>query len=97
MLWNLGAGWLLMAVVVVAILSFIVATALNALLGREAFGATGNAVVITVGFFLGILAANNLGYRLADVKLAVAVGLGGAFVCFSLLVALKAALRRFTG
>ena len=67
MLWNLGFMWLAMAVAAVVILSFIVATALNALIGEEGFGATGNAAVMAAGFFVGIYLANSLGYRLADI------------------------------
>lgn len=97
MLWNLGFMWLAMAVAAVVILSFIVATALNALMGDEGFGATGNAAVIAAGFFAGIYLANSLGYRLADMKLAIPVGLGSAFALLVLLVALKAAMRRMIG
>lgn len=94
MLLNLGPGWLLMAVVVVGILSFILAMALNAIIGEDGFGANGNAIIITVGFFLAIFVANNLGYRLADLRLAIATGLTGAFVCLTVLIALKAVLSR---
>lgn len=94
MVWNLGTDWLLMAVAVVSILSFIVAMGLHAIMGDDGFGATGNAVIITAGFFLGIFAANSFGYRLVDLKIAVATGLVGAFACLAALAALKAALNR---
>lgn len=97
MLWNLGFLWLAMAVAAVVIPSFIVATALNALMGEEGFGATGNAVIIAGGFFAAIYAANSLGYRLAEMKLAIPVGIGGAFALLGLLVVFKAGLRRLTG
>ena len=94
MLWNLGADWLLIALAIVGILSFILALALNAIMGEDGFGATGNAVVITAGFFLAIFVANNLGYRLSDLKLALVIGLSGAFACLIVLAALKAGLNR---
>ena len=97
MLWNLGTGWLVLAVTVVAILSFIVAIALNALLGEEGFGATGNSAIMTAGFFAGIYVANMAGYRLADVQAAVTSGLGGAYALLTVLIALKAAMRRLSG
>jgi asparagine N-glycosylation enzyme membrane subunit Stt3 len=97
MLWNLGTGWLVLAATAVAILSFIVATVLNALLGEEGFGATGNASIITFGFFGGIWLANTLGHHLADVQRAIATGLGGAFLLLTVLVVLKAAMRRLSG
>ena len=94
MLWNLGTDWLLIAVAIVGVLSFIVAMGLNAIMGEDGFGATGNAVIITAGFFLAIFSANSFGYRLTDLKLAVAAGLIGAFACLAVLIALKAALNR---
>lgn len=97
MLWNIEPGWLLLAGTSVAILSFIVATALNALLGTEGFGATGNAAIITIGFFGGIYGANLLGRRLADVQSAIVTGLGGAFLLLAALVVVKAAMRRLNG
>ena len=97
MLWNLGLEWLMLATATVAILSFIVATALDALLGEEGFGATGNAAILTIGFFAGIYLANLFGYRLEEVKLATATGLGGAFLLLTLLVGFKAAMRRLNG
>lgn len=94
MLWNLGTEGLLMAVAVVGIVSFIVSIGLDAIMGEDGFGATGNAVVITAGFFLGIFAAGRLGWGLNDVKVVVATGLVGAFLCLSVLMFVKAALNR---
>ena len=94
MVWNLDPGWLLIAFVVVGILSFILAMALHAIMGPDGFGAGGNAAIITTGFFLAVFAANNFGIRLADLRMAVAFGLGGAFVCLSALAMLKALLNR---
>jgi hypothetical protein len=94
MLWNLGSGWLLLAFVVVGIFSFILAMGLNAIMGEDGFGAVGNAVIITAGFFLAISVANHLGYRLTDLTRASVTGLAGAFLCLTALAALKAALNR---
>ncbi len=97
MLLNLGTWWLVLAGTCVAILSFIIATVLNALMREEGFGATGNASVITAGFFGGILLANTLGHHLVDVQRAIAIGLAGSFLLLALLVMLKAAMRRLSG
>lgn len=94
MVWNLDAGWLVMAVAVVGILSFILSLALNAIMGEDGFGAIGNALIITAGFFLSVFVANNLGYRLADLRAAIAVGMSGAFLCLTLLALAKALLGR---
>ena len=96
MLSNIEPGWLVLAATAVAILSFIVATALDALLAQEGFGATGNAAIITIGFFGGIYGANLLGHRLGDIQTAIATGLGGAFLLLAVLVVLKAAMRRLS-
>lgn len=97
MLLNLGFMWLAMAGATVAIVSFILAIALNAVGGEEGFGATGNAAVMVTGFFAGIYIANMLGYRLADVRQGIPVGVGSAFALFGFLVVLKAVMRRLVG
>jgi hypothetical protein len=94
MLLNLDPTWLMMAATVVAIVSFIFGMALDGLMGGEGFGPIGNTVVVTVGFFLGILAANAYGIHFYDVKMAVAAGLCGAFASLGLLAAIKAGLAR---
>lgn len=95
MVWNLDIGWLLMAVVCVGILAFILSMALNAIMGDDGFGQTGNAGVITVGFFATIFVANTFGYRLADLREAVIVGMAGAFLLLTVLAVGKAVLARF--
>lgn len=97
MLWNLAFIWLAMALACVTILSFIVATMLNALIGDEAFGATGNTVIMTLGFFAAIYLANFLGYRLTDLARAIPVGVGGAFALLGFLVVFKGTMRRLFG
>ena len=94
MVWNLDPGWLLLAVAIVGILAFIMAMALHAVMGDDGFGAIGNSLIITSGFFLTVFMANNFGYRLADVTTAVSVGLAGAFGCLAGLALLKAGLAR---
>lgn len=92
MLWNLDTSWLLMAVAVVGLLSFLLGLALNALIGRDGFGPIGNAVIVTAGFFLGIFLANSYGLVLRDLTLATATGLTGAFVSLAMLALVKAGL-----
>ncbi|MDN5926593.1 MAG: hypothetical protein L0I29_05920 [Hyphomicrobiales bacterium] len=94
MLMNLDPTWMMMAVAVVAILSFIFGMALDGLLGAEGFGPIGNTIVVTAGFFLGIFAANAYGIQFYDLKMAVAAGLCGAFVSLGILAAVKAGLAR---
>jgi fluoride ion exporter CrcB/FEX len=94
MIWNLAFGWLVMMVACVTILAFILAMALDALMGREGFGPVGNAFVLTGGFFLAIFLANTLDYNLADMTLGAIVGVCGAFVTLASLAVAKGLLNR---
>jgi uncharacterized membrane protein YeaQ/YmgE (transglycosylase-associated protein family) len=94
MLSNLDFGWLAMAVAAVAIFSFIFGLALDALISDDGFGAIGNMLVLTVGFFLAIVVANRYGHDFDELLNACLFGLGGAFTCFSALTLAKAGLSR---
>jgi hypothetical protein len=94
MIWNLSVGWLFMAVSVVAILSFILSLALNAIIGKDGFGPFGTMGIVTFGFFISIYAVNLYGVRLAKVQEAAFAGLIGAFVVLLTMLLLKAASRR---
>jgi len=94
MVWNLDTTWLFLAVAFVAMFAFMLGMALDGVMGDDGFGATGNMIVITAGFFLGVFCANSWGYRLNDLTVAVATGLGGAFVTLTVLALLKAAVGR---
>jgi len=95
MLWNLEAGWLMMAVALVAVVAFFFGAALDAIMREDGFGPVGNMLVLTAGFFGAILGANLYGIELDDLTIAMAVGLGGAFVAVMLLALMKAGLARF--
>lgn len=94
MLWNLEPGWLMMAVAMVAVLAFFFGAALDAIMKDDGFGPIGNMLLFTAGFFGAVLIANSYGITLRDLRLAVAWGLGGAFVLISLLALVKASLAR---
>ncbi len=94
MVWNLAIEWLILAVATVAIVAFIVGMALNAVVGADAFGPTGNAVVIGGGFFLAIFVANSLGYPMIELTRALWTGFGGALACMVVLASAKALLNR---
>lgn len=94
MFWNLDPMWLALLVIVVSILSFLVALALNAVMGDDGFGVGGNTAVITAGFFGGIVLADWFGFRFRDMGHVIAFGLCGALACMLVLAALKAALSR---
>lgn len=91
---KLDAMSLLLAISMVGILSFIVSLGLDAIVGEDGFGATGNAVVITAGFFFSMFLMIRFGWNLTDKKFAVACGLVGAFLCLTTLMLLKALVKR---
>lgn len=92
MLWNLDASWLMMAIATVAVLSVFLGSAIHSLT-NEGFGTVGNALIICSGFFLAIFLANQQGYNLRELRMAVPVGLGGAFVCLFVLTFIKTFAR----
>ena len=94
MLWNLEPGWLMMAIAFVAVMAFFFGAALDVIMKDDGFGPIGNMLLFTAGFFGAVLIANGYGIMLRDLRLAVAWGLGGAFVLISLLALAKAGLAR---
>ena len=94
MIWNLEPGWLMMAVASVAVLALFFGSALDAIMREDGFGAFGNMVLFTFGFFMAIVIANSWGINLRDLKMAMAYGLGGAFAMVSVLAALKAGIAK---
>jgi hypothetical protein len=94
MLLHLDTSWLLMTVAAVAVFGFFFGTALDAIMKDDGFGSTGNTVLFTLGFFVAVMAANEHGITLRDLRMAVAWGLGGAFIFISVMALIKAGLAR---
>nr|WP_295468319.1 hypothetical protein [Mesorhizobium sp.] len=94
MLSSLDTSSLLFAVAFVAIVSLLLGTVLDGVMQDEGFGPFGNMIIITAGFFLGIFAANRWGIRFTELEVAVATGLGGAFVALLTLSLAKAGIER---
>lgn len=94
MLSSLDTSSLLSAIAFVAIVSLMLGTVLDGVMQDEGFGPFGNMIIITAGFFLGIFAANRWGIRFTELEVAVATGLGGAFVALLTLSLAKAGIER---
>ena len=94
MLLDLDMFWLAMAVASVGVVALVLGTALDSLMADDGFGAMGNMIVLTAGFFLGILLANHFGWRFDKLVTACGAGLGGSFVTIAGLAAIKAGLAR---
>ncbi len=94
MLLHLDSTWLLFAVMAVAVFGFFFGSALDAIMQEDGFGSTGNTLIFTLGFFIAVMVANEHGITFRDIRLAVAWGLSGAFVCISVMALIKAGLAR---
>lgn len=80
--------------VVVAVLAFFLATAMDSVLGVDGFGVIGNQTIIISGFYLGWFVARRYHFPLSDFDNVVVSGLVGAFVMLTLLSIIKAVLSR---
>lgn len=94
MLANLDASSIVFALTAVAIFSYPLGSILDGMVADDAFGVTGNVIVITAGFFVGIFTANHWGFRFNDPLIGICVGLCGAFMSLWVLSVLKAGLRK---
>ncbi len=94
MLWRIDPYWLVMAVIVVTMLSYLFGYALDRIMGREGFGPAGNMVILVVCFFGGIYLANTYGIRFRSLPHAVAGGITAGFIGLALMAALKGMFYR---
>ena len=78
----------------VSVLSVFLGSALNALMREDGFGSLGNAIIISGGFFLTLIAANHQGYVLPGMHVAVIFGLAGAFFLLMSLTFARALIKR---
>lgn len=82
MLSKLSFFWLMMAVTTVGIISYFVSLTIDGVFGKDGFGTIGNMVVLTAGFFIGLIVAEELGYRIRGLQMATFVGVGSALGTF---------------
>ncbi|MHB2267849.1 hypothetical protein [Aliihoeflea sp. PC F10.4] len=94
MLMNLSFIWMALAVASVVILSFALGLLLDAVVGEDGFGAVGNAIVLTAGFFLTIAVFNHFGQIFHDLRLGIVYGTAGACAAIIALAGLKAIATR---
>lgn len=94
MIEKLDFVWLTMTIATVSILSFFLGYAIHGLIGRQGYGAYGNAAIIAGGFFAAIYGANWYGIRFTDLTMATMTGVAGAFVCLVTLTGFKLVMTR---
>lgn len=89
MIWRIDPFWLAMGAVMVSMLMFILGFYMDKIMGKDGFGPTGNMVVMTIAFFVGIYGANRYGFYFRDLHMAVTGGLTAAFIGFAFMAVLK--------
>jgi hypothetical protein len=94
MLAKLSFFWLSIAVIVVGVLSYFVALTIDGVFGKDGFGTIGNMVVLTAGFFGGIIVYEAAGYYLTNFQVSTYVGVGGALLTFVTLAFFKLILDK---
>ncbi|WP_157018804.1 hypothetical protein [Mesorhizobium xinjiangense] len=94
MIANLGVFWLIMAMGTVAILSFILSLALDAIIGQDGVGGVGGMILMTGGFFGGLYGLNHFGMRFRDIQDGAVAGMACALAAFAVILLGKAVVRR---
>ena len=94
MLSKLSVFWLGFAVVTVGVISYFLALMIQGVFGKDGFGTIGNMVVLTAGFFGGIVVYERLGYYLNNFQVSTYVGVGGALITFLILAFCKMIIDR---
>ena len=74
--------WLVMSVTTVGLLSYVVSLAFNRIFDKDGFGTIGNMIVLTAGFFGGIVAAEYFGHTFRGLQMNTYVGIAGALATF---------------
>lgn len=94
MLSKLSFYWISFAVITVGVCSYFIALTIDGVFGKDGFGTIGNMVVLTFGFFGGIIVYERLGYYLTNFQISTFVGVGGALLTFVTLAFLKMMLDK---
>jgi hypothetical protein len=93
-LMKLSGFWLGMAVVCVGVCSYFIALTIDGVFGKDGFGTIGNMVVLSLGFFGGIVAYERAGYYLSNMQFSTFVGIAGALLTFTFLALFKVVIDK---
>jgi hypothetical protein len=94
MLSKLSMFWVFMSVSTVGVISYFVALTIDGVFGKDGFGTLGNMAVLTAGFFLGLIVAEEIGYIVRGFQMATFVGIAGALSTFMTLAFLKLGMEK---
>jgi hypothetical protein len=89
MLGKLSFFWLMMAIVTVGLVSYFVSLMIDGVFGKDGFGTIGNMIVLTAGFFAGIVGAEAWGFHFRGLQMSTYVGVAGALALFTVLALCK--------
>lgn len=93
MLAQLSFEWATVFAVLALMAGYLVGQAMDGVMGRLAFGPIGNMVILTVGFYLGLMLFERS--RLAGgIELHFVAGVSAAFLCLVILATLKRLVLR---
>jgi hypothetical protein len=94
MLGKLPFFWLIMSISTVAVVSYFISLMIDGVFGKDGFGTIGNMVVLTAGFFGGLVVAEKVRFAVHGLQQATFVGLGGALTTFLVLALLRLILDK---
>ncbi len=89
MLGKLDTSFLLFAIAIVGMLAFFIANAINALVREDAYGVTGNTIIITAGFLATVEYGSQYGLTFRNLTDVFLYGLAGAFATIFILSMVK--------
>ena len=94
MLSTVDASTMAITATVLVMVALVFGTVLNAIVGENGFGPTGNAVLFALGCAAGTYLARRQGVDLHDFRLACAYSFGCATILFGAVVLIRAGLAR---
>ncbi len=95
MLAKLDFAFLLLALSVIGMLSFLIGNAINSILKQDSYGVLGNTAIMIAGFIITIEYGTRVGLRINALDEAVFAGLGGAFALLFVLSFFKIVSNRY--
>lgn len=95
MLEKLDFAYLLLAIAVIGMLSFLIGNAINSILRQDSYGAMGNSAIMASGFLITIQYGPRYGLHINGFDEAVFAGLGGAFALLFVLSFFKIVSNRY--
>jgi hypothetical protein len=94
MLGKLDTSFLLFSLAIIGMLSFFIGNAINALIKDDAYGVTGNTIIVTAGFVVTVEYGQRYGLNFRNLQEVFLYGLAGAFAVMFVLAMAKIIVNR---